>query len=190
MGFHECLFSRQIGQNSQADPPFPMQNSIARWIPLLLILGSVPVGAQEVLTGKAVRVRAPSVLIERFEGVYTGRSGDTVFFWNDKGGPVNIVSSAITQLDVKTRKSRLRGSLLGAFWGGAIMAVLLPLVATPFVGGEISTVELILGGAAQGVMAGAVIGAFVPAPVWRAADPRILLQAVRSNVGGRVTLAF
>lgn len=168
-----------------------MQNSIARWIPLLLILGSVPVGAQEVLTGKAVRVRAPSVLIERFEGVYTGRSGDTVFFWNDKGGPVNIVSSAITQLDVKTRKSRLRGSLRGAFWGGAIMAVLLPLVASPFVDyGEVSIGEMILGGAVQGVMAGAVIGAFVPAPVWRAADPRILLQAVRSNVGGRVTLAF
>lgn len=127
-------------------------------------------------------------------GVYIGRSADTLFFGTDERGPVRVPASAVTQLEVSRGMSRLRGSLRGALWGGAVMAGLGALVMNDpaFDTGGVSSGEFIVASAVQGAVLGAIIGAFVPARVWTAADPRILLQAAGtgSGVGARLGLAF
>src|SRR5688500_10671949 len=89
---------------------------------LLSISTAVPISAQAIHPGKQVRIHAPGALLGRFEGVYVGRSGDTLIFGNDERGPVRVAASAITGLEVSQGLSRLRGALRGAFWGGISMA--------------------------------------------------------------------
>ena len=160
---------------------------------LLMISAAAPTSAQAIHPGKQVRIRAPGVLIDRFEGVYVGRSGDTLIFGNDERGPVRVAATAITGLEVSQGLSRLRGSLRGAFWGASTLAVLsLILTSDPaFKAEDISAGEFVGAGALNGAVLGAIIGAFVPARVWRGAEPRILLDAATAGgMGARLGLAF
>src|SRR5687768_16799992 len=84
---------------------------------------SVPLAAQTLHPGIGVRVRAPSVILDRFEGVYLGRAGDTLLFGNDDRGPVKVPASAVTQLDLSGGRSRLRGAAHGALWGAGVALV-------------------------------------------------------------------
>lgn len=157
------------------------------WIPLILLLVAAPLVAQAVHPGKRVRLRAPAFLLDRFEGVFIGRSGDTLAFGNDDRGPLLLPSSAITQLDVSGGTSRLRGSLRGALWGGAVLVAIGGLASSDTIfnteGVPTGQTFDILDGAVIGALLGAIIGAFVPARVWRAAEPRILLNAPSAPIG-------
>ena len=160
---------------------------------LLLISTSVPTAGQAIHPGKQVRIHAPGALLGRFEGVYVGRSGDTLIFGNDERGPVRVAAAAITGLEVSQGLSRLRGALRGAFWGGVSMAGAGALLTTDptFDLEGTSKGTFIVMTAAQGAFLGAIIGAFVPARVWRGAEPRILLDAAAAGgAGARFGLAF
>jgi hypothetical protein len=67
-----------------------------------------PVAAQALHPGKTVRVQAPAVLLERLEGVYLGRSGDTVLVGSDERAPVRVPLAAVIRLDVSAGRSRRR----------------------------------------------------------------------------------
>ena len=160
---------------------------------LLMISAAAPTSAQAIHPGKHVRIHAPGVLIDRFEGVYVGRSGDTLIFGNDDRGPVRVAAAAITGLEVSQGLSRLRGALRGAFWGGVSMAAAGALLTTDpsFATEDMSKGAFIVASAGQGALLGAIIGAFVPKRVWRGAEPRILLDAATAGgMGARLGLAF
>lgn len=146
-----------------------------------LLLAAAPLAAQGVHQGIPVRVLAPTVLLERFEGVFLGRSGDTLLFGNDERGPVRVPLMAVTQLEVSGGKSRVRGMLRGALWGGGVMGATAPLVTSDsnferdYPGS--SRIEVAAEMLMVGAVVGGIIGIFLPARVWRSADPRLLLTA-------------
>jgi hypothetical protein len=157
-----------------------------------ILLFVAPLSAQTVHPGIGVRVLAPTVMFERMEGVFLGRNGDTLLFGNETRGPVAVPSAAVTQLQVAAGKSRLRGALRGALWGGGTIAALMALAGSTEVSASGDTTtrgEWIVQGAASGALIGAIVGAFVPVRVWKTADPRILLSAApRKSIGVRFVL--
>lgn len=149
-----------------------------RWL-TILILFAAPLSAQ-VHPGIGVRVRAPSVLLERFDGVYLGRRGDTLSFGNDSRGPVAIPASAITQLEVSAGRSRTHGALQGALWGGAIglVAGLLTAAAVNVQDSlNLSDATFVAQAAVGGAEIGAIIGAIVGKRKWKSAQPRVFFNA-------------
>lgn len=157
-----------------------------------ILLFVAPLSAQTIHPGIGVRVRAPTVMFERMEGVFLSRNGDTLLFGNDTRGPVAVPIAAVTQLQVAAGKSRLRGALRGALWGGVTMAALMALVGSTEVSASGDTTtrgEWIEQGAASGGLVGAIVGAFVPMRVWKTADPKILLSVgPRDAIGVRFVL--
>jgi hypothetical protein len=152
--------------------------------------------AQPVHPGRIVRVDAPSALVERFEGVYLGRSGDTLLFGNDDRGPVRVPSAAIRRFEVSAGPSRLGGAMRGALFGGAILtAMSLVILTDSTVTAELeangdSKRGLVLEGAVNGAFVGALIGLFVPTRKWLASDARILLAGAPSGTNARAGLSL
>jgi hypothetical protein len=165
-----------------------MSPSLARAV-LATFLAAAPLSAQTAHPGIGARVRAPSVLFDRFEGIYLGRSGDTLLFGDDERGPVRVPSASITQLELSGGKSRSRGAIRGAVVLGAIMAGLSAIMTSsndttlynPRVDG--SRGSFITETAVGGVFMGALVGVFIPVHVWRRADPQLFLNAVDSRHG-------
>ena len=155
---------------------------------LAFLFIAVPLTAQTLHPGIGVRVRAPSVLLGRLEGVYLGHgSGDTLLFGNQERGPVPVSSADITELQVSAGKSRVRGALRAAVVAGAIMAGIGAGIATssdttvfnPRVDG--SRGSFIATSALSGVMMGGIFGLFIPVRIWRSADAKMLLHAALSS---------
>jgi hypothetical protein len=138
---------------------------------------SMPLAAQVPHPGIGVRVRAPGVLFERFQGVYLGRSGDTLLVGNDERGPVRIPMSAVTQLDISRGRSRWKGALSGALWGGAVGLAFGAVVAAADTTDDVSASEALGIMVAGGVELGAIIGVIVGRRVWVPAQPSILMGA-------------
>jgi hypothetical protein len=166
-----------------------------------LLFVAVPLAAQTVHPGIGVRVRAPSVLLDRLEVVYLGRGGgDTLLFGNQERGPIRVSGSAITELQISAGRSRMRGALRGALIVGAIMAGLGAGMASsgdstvynPRVDG--SRGSFIAMNAFAGAMTGGIAGLFIPVHIWRGADPRMLLNAAlrpdAPSLGVRFALAY
>jgi len=146
------------------------------------------VDAQVAHPGIGVRVRAPNVLFDRFQGVYLGRSGDTLFFGNDERGPVKVPASDVTSLELSRGKSRWRGALVGALWGAGIGLLAGAIADTDT--SDVSQGEAMAYGAVGGAEIGAIIGAIVGRRVWIAAQPAVLVSAAaaHSRAGVRVAL--
>lgn len=147
---------------------------------------AAPMAAQ-VHPGIGVRVRAPSMLFDRFEGVYLGRQGDkgdTLLFGNDARGPIKVPASAITQMEVSDGRSRLRGALHGALWGGGVAAIIGGLAGTISVEDSLasSSPAFIAEIAAGGAELGAIIGAIVGRRVWKETHPQIFMNTTRSSL--------
>ena len=156
-------------------------------LPLAALVMASAAHAQLVHPGSGVRVRAPGVFLERFEGVYIGRSADTVLFGNEERGPVRVPVAAITTLDLSRGRSRWRGALVGALWGagiGAILGAIANTDSTDVSRGD-AMAFLVLGGAETG----AIIGAIVGRRVWIAAQPSVLTTTTLERArGARVAL--
>ena len=154
---------------------------------VLLVLTPPILTSQAVHPGKTVRFTAPSVLHGRLEGVYLGRSGDTVFFGNDERGPIEVPSLAISALDVSMGKSRWRGALRGMLWGAAVAAPLgaLAIADTAWdTQADGSKASFVVTSVLSGAFIGGIVGLFVPARVWRRADPRVLMDATSTWKAG------
>jgi len=166
---------------------FAMYRCIRNVLVAIVVLGSA-IDAQVAHPGIGVRVRAPSVLFDRFQGVYLGRSSDTLFFGNDERGPVKVPASAITSLDVSRGKSRWRGALVGALWGAGIGLLVGSIADTDT--SDLSKGEAIGYLAVGGAEIGAIIGAIVGRHVWVQAQPAVLMgaAAVRPRPAWRVAL--
>ena len=166
------------------------------WIPcgFLLACATATAAGQTVQPGTHVRLRAPEFLVGRYTGSYIGHSSDTLFFRNAKRGSMRLPAGAVTHLQVSAGKSRRRGSLRGALWGGAILGALSGLFSSDT---SINTERVALGpyvlrGAVNGAVFGSIVGVFVPARVWHTAEPRILLNDPSgvSDVGAGLSAAL
>jgi len=131
--------------------------------------------AQVAHPGIGVRVRAPGVLLERFQGVYLGHQGDTLLLGNEERGPVRVAAAAVTSLDLSRGRSRWRGALVGALWGAGIGTLMGAIADTDSSG--VSSGDAIAILAVGGAETGAIIGAIVGRRVWVAAQPAVLTSA-------------
>ena len=126
--------------------------------------------AQDTLRGKAIRVTAPSLKLNRVEGLYTWRQGDTLTLTSvDTARRIPI--AAITRLDVAVGRNRMRGALFGA--GLGLITAGLQLGIDRAISGrsrlETSSVFAQLGDATAG---GAIVGVLAfPFRRWKAVDP-------------------
>lgn len=178
---HELPDRKVVRTNSTMGAP------MSRGFLLVAVLscGAAIASAQNIHEGIGVRVRAPSVLFARFEGVFLGRQGDTLIFGNDERGPIRVPASAITSLDVSAGKSRAQGALRGALWGGLTMAALAlsmvndPEVYDPQVDG--SKFSYITDVGMGGAMLGAAVGVLVPRRIWKHSDARVFMTVTGSN---------
>jgi hypothetical protein len=141
-----------------------------------------PLTAQ-VHPGVTIRVRAPSVLLGRFEGTYLGRSADTLLLGNEERGAFRVPVSAVTQFEVSRGRSRARGAGQGALWGGVVgVALGLLFVSTATTDDAIIPFNKgmwVAQSAAGGAELGAIIGFFVGKRVWTGAEPTWLMSAPR-----------
>lgn len=165
-----------------------------RYATLASLLLASPLVAQVAHPGIGVRVRAPGVLFDRFEGVYLGHAGDTLLLGNDDRGPVRVPSAAVTQLELSRGRSHWKGALRGALWGAGIGVALGALtVASTTPEDSISGSEkasFLATMTAGGAELGAIIGAIVGRRVWVATQPSVLLTAAmdRPRVAVRVAI--
>jgi hypothetical protein len=153
--------------------------------------------AQDVHPGVAVRVQAPSRLLKPFDGVYVGRSGDTLIFGNDARGPVKVPAAAITALDVSRGKSRLAGAAHGALWGGGVSGLIGLLVAgadaTSDSGAMPGATSYVFMMATGGAEIGAIVGAIVGKRAWTRANLSTVLNTAHVDVhrlGVQLALRF
>jgi hypothetical protein len=174
-----------------------MTSTIARRLAIAFVIAAAPLAAQSIHPGADVRVRAPSVLLGRFEGVYIGRTGDTLVFGNDKHGPVKVPASAITDLDVSRGRSRLKGAGYGALWGAALSGAMGLLVVAEVAADGSANMNgagaYLVMMAAGGAEIGAIVGAILGKRAWARAEPGIVLNAARIDVhhlGVQLALRF
>lgn len=158
-----------------------------RHVLVAIVVLAPALNAQVAHPGISVRVRAPGVLFDRFEGVYLGRAGgDTLLFGNDERGPVRVPAAAITRLDLGRGKNRWHGALVGALWGAGIIAALGAIsAATDTAAAHWAEVAFVAVGGAE---VGAITGAIVGRRTWVRAQPTALLNSAAVDDRRRLTL--
>jgi len=140
----------------------------------LLLTPLASAGAQlaELQPGTRVRVRAPSVVAGRLEGVVVQRVADTVVVTRPNAGPVSLPIAAITRAEVSRGRSRGAGALRGALWGGGVglalgaLAAAAPNECNANCEDEATDVGLVVGTPVLGAAVGAAVGTAVGAERW------------------------
>jgi hypothetical protein len=139
---------------------------------LIALLAASTASAQgdELQPGARVRISAPGIVADRYEGTLLSRSGDTLVIGSQNALPVRVPSSRISSLELSRGKSRADGAVAGMKWGVPIMAGfgLLLAAADPNAGCSTCTRDgpsgseivgyFVLSGAAYGAGIGALIG--------------------------------
>ena len=149
---------------------------------LLLVLPAATTSAQiaEVQPGARVRLRAPGMVAGRYTGVVLSRTGDSMTVSRAAGQAVAVSFASVTSLEILRGKSRMKGAVKGALWGGGSMALL--FASLPGSAKEcrstssgtrcinLSVGESMLIGGTGGAFWGALIGALIGAERWERAE--------------------
>jgi hypothetical protein len=166
---------------------------------LLQAVAAVAAGAQlaELQPGTRVRIRAPSVVAGRLEGIVILRTPDTVAVTRPDGAPISVPIVAITSADVSRGRSRSAGAIRGALWGTGVAllldvaAALAPDDCTGDCADEPTDVELMVGMPVAGLLVGAPVGALIGAERWERIAIRVRPAVVPGEGrGARLSLSL
>jgi hypothetical protein len=94
----------------------------------LLLLALTPFCATaqmiDLQPGSRVRVSSPGLIAGRIEGLVAQRTADSIVIVTSQPATYRIAVGSATSISRSLGKSRSRGALKGALWGGPIMLVL------------------------------------------------------------------
>ncbi len=128
----------------------------------LMACVAVPVSSAEaqlssLIPGVRTRIRAPGSINGRLTATVTSRTADSLSIAMESGVAVQLPLSAITSVDISRGKSRSKGAMKGAFWGGGV-GMLSGLFSDSSTEEDVSRGEVFAAGVMAGVISGAVIG--------------------------------
>lgn len=164
------------------------------------IAAARPLTAQlaEVQPGAKVRIRAPSAVGGRIEGIVATRSRDSLSLTTGQGPLVSMPLAAIVSAEVSRGKSRSDGARRGILWGVPI-GVLVMLIPTEDAQctrsscpEDLSDAALVGVGVIGGGAWGALIGALVGRERWQELQltPQVAVGASRRQVALGVAIPF
>jgi hypothetical protein len=147
-----------------------MRRCVVPVIISLLAASTASAQRDELQPGARVRISAPGIVADRYEGTLLSRAGDTLVIGSQNALPVRIPASRVTSLELSRGKSRADGAIAGMKWGVPIMAGfgLLLAAADPSSGCTTCTRDgpsgseivgyFVLSGVAYGAGIGALVG--------------------------------
>lgn len=147
-----------------------------RWVVMCVTLLTIPVAVShaqlaELQPGTRVRVLAPSAVAGKLTGVVLARVGDSVSISRPDALPVTVPLSAFTSLEISRGRSRSRGAVKGALWGGGtflLLSAILPADSRPCKEGQVEPdCERVSAGTnlAYGGLGGAFLGSLIGAAI-------------------------
>jgi hypothetical protein len=140
--------------------------------------------------GVRARVRAPGSLRGRVTGVVVSRTADSLSLATEIGVPIQVPLAGLTAVEISQGRSRTRGAMKGALWGGGIGA--LSGLFSDSGSADASRGEVFAAGVIGGVIVGAVIGAFVQSEQWERIDlsVRTAVLPTRGGAAAVVSIRF
>jgi hypothetical protein len=148
--------------------------------------------------GARVRITAPGVVADDYEGTVLSRSADTLVIGSTNLAPIAVPVSRITGLSMSRGKSRSAGAVRGMNWGAGVLGglgLVLAATAKPCTTCRDSTITM--GDRIGGVIAFSVVGAIYGAPIgaligterWETFDLK-LRTSIHHSDDGRFGLSF
>ncbi len=155
---------------------------------------SLPVSRAEaqlanLIPGVRARIRAPGSINGRLTGTVMSRTADSLSIATENGVPLQLPLSRLTAVEISRGKSRSRGAMKGALWGGGV-GLLSGLFSDS--GTSASRGEVFAAGVLGGVISGVVIGALVQSESWERLEVPVRAAVIRTRAGPTavVTLSF
>ncbi len=167
----------------------------------LLSMVTVPVSCAEaqltnLVPGVRTRIRAPGTVSGRLTGTLMTRTSDSLSIATEQGVPLQLPLSALTSVEVSRGKSRSRGAMKGALWGGGI-GLLVSLLPDPSNTSEencttdcFSRGEFVAYAVISTALTGAVIGAIIQSESWDRLEVPVRTSLMRTRGGPTVVVSL
>ncbi len=138
------------------------------------------------IPGVRARIRAPGSVRGRLTGTVVAKTADSLSIATENGVPVQLPLSRLTAVEISQGKSRSKGAMKGALWGGGV-SLLLALVPAPAQEDCTSNCTSRAGYLAFAVpgfvLTGAAIGAGVQSESWQRLEVPVRTALIRTRGG-------
>jgi hypothetical protein len=145
-------------------------------------------GAEQLVPGVRVRLRAPAAFSGELTATAIRRANDTLYVADARGLQVAVPFASISRLEINRGKDRGHGALIGALWGGAIGFAMGAFGdSNP---PETSRAQNMAEGALGGALIGAGIGAAVGSDRWQRVELPVGIAIAPTRTGFALRVMF
>lgn len=176
-------------------------------VPIFCVALQASAQTSELRPGVKIRITAPGIVANRFEGTLLARTADSITVGSSNVQPLTIPLASVESVEISHGKSRAKGAIKGLEWGAGLGGVLgLAIMNAPTCTGSRYTSNLVCNvppttgqkTAAVGAMTfggifwGSIIGALIGSESWDRFDlaPRTAFEMHSGRPALSLSLAF